>query len=887
MHLINAKLAGQDIPAVLPSSLVPPSLRGVSAPAPTEGPQQSTATKDLFDLFNDSSESAPPAASGGIPAASAFLPQPPSRRGTGAVASRQLPAGRPTQSPEPFSSSPGKTAMSNVRLLDTAPVPQPAGDLLGDDSVPSVPDKSADIGNKKLQLENTSRAVSELEKTKTDLERQESSNAADLQSLERDLASARSKHEAETKAVSDLRLRVGEQTAKLKQLRADVISAESDLNAMRMEKDELEQAFLRDKEEVRGLQKQIKELEDEKKGFVLLLEKLRKDARQQKGLVSIAKKQVSTAESGRDAVQAEVREVEQTIKNQEASGVTAPALSPQHTPRALSPNATGASQRSTNPFERFRTPSAEPSPNVAAVGITGALAGAAVGGAALAASAHTGPNEAADDTHVRDAGFVSAQHHEQEQDPFGLPTAGPAATSASGFDDSFGHQDTSAPTGVPPTDFDSAFADFDTEPPATAPSAEGAVPTINDESSSPAVEAIQRPEPARTLSTQAIPPSSLRSTPLPVEQSDAAQPQATHDDADGSAVEHPDQPQIEGAISRDAESSDDDEGPEDVDGPRRTYATEHTPVPQANEPRTDSVAADAEHPAARVRRHAPPPPTGRQSSRSDSLASPIADEGAASAFGAQNASTGVDPFGVTVGASPRSSLDPQSHSEIPRTDFGESFDPLSAKSGQAAFQTGSLPTNPAPTWPPTEDTHDAPKASQFDDEDEFDFSDAPAKPDGQHAVGPEPSGISNFGLPSQQDAQPAPVLSGLTQQHTQQLAQHDQSQGFSPPQPFAQQQPQQQQQQQLNTSAFDDEFANFDEDFGDFPSQPNSGSDNNSSMLRSYEVVTSDSVKQGQQEFGDGAMDAWGISNSNPTTAGQPAALSFDDAFGGDFSPVP
>lgn len=107
MHLINAKLAGQDIPTVLPNTLIPPNLRGSHVDRP-EVTQPSSASKDLFDLFNDANEVAPSAPASGVSATTAFLPQPPSRRGTGTSASRQLPAARAAQTPEPFSSPFGK-----------------------------------------------------------------------------------------------------------------------------------------------------------------------------------------------------------------------------------------------------------------------------------------------------------------------------------------------------------------------------------------------------------------------------------------------------------------------------------------------------------------------------------------------------------------------------------------------------------------------------------------------------------------------------------------------------------------------------------------------------------------------------------------------------------
>ena len=96
MHLINTKLAGQEVPSSLPTSLIPPSLRdeyGAGSQEVSSGQGASSTTKDLFDLFDD-----PPAAAPSPPAAvrqpathqqqptpfqsAAFLPQPPSRRMT-------------------------------------------------------------------------------------------------------------------------------------------------------------------------------------------------------------------------------------------------------------------------------------------------------------------------------------------------------------------------------------------------------------------------------------------------------------------------------------------------------------------------------------------------------------------------------------------------------------------------------------------------------------------------------------------------------------------------------------------------------------------------------------------------------------------------------------
>lgn len=100
MHLINQKLAGQDLPASLPNSLVPPSLRqefgGGQQEVLDNGP--SSTTQDLFDLFSDEPTSMPAQSSMSSTqpqpfAAGAFMAQPPlSNQNTGQQApqSRQL-----------------------------------------------------------------------------------------------------------------------------------------------------------------------------------------------------------------------------------------------------------------------------------------------------------------------------------------------------------------------------------------------------------------------------------------------------------------------------------------------------------------------------------------------------------------------------------------------------------------------------------------------------------------------------------------------------------------------------------------------------------------------------------------------------------------------------
>ncbi|RXK38705.1 hypothetical protein M231_04015 [Tremella mesenterica] len=922
MHLINSKLEGKDLPTILPRSLVPPSLRGQFDSGPQEvlsstGP--ASATKDLFDLFSDEPAQVSATASNFGTSAPApaqlqpsgvqslqpttFLSQPPTRRGTGQPASRQLSPASTGQQQSVFQAAPF-----------VAPT-QPPGDLLGDDTAQaalSVSNNSVELGNKQNQLANTTRNLEGVTKTRAELEATAASSAKQIEELEKKLSEAKAKYETETQAVADLRIRVAQQAEQSKKLQSEVISAESDLSAMRSEKDELGQALLRDKEEVRGLQNMMKEIEDEKGPLKAQLEKVKKEARQQKGMVTIAKKQLSTAEASRDSLKEEIVEAEKAAAEPEIHSETESAPTPfdthravsppvfavaaavplPATPSALSPVPTGVSQRSNNPFERLKAaaqaqPPAPDSPTGAispaietsspSMGTAALLgAGAAVGAAAGAVAAGAGslftaakeaiageekPSEktptqektddlgkkAKEATEVSDPFAVQTETPKPQQgeevDPFGAPTSGPPTKSAfddfdTGFGDSFNNTPAASfakPAAVNVSDFDTDFADFDR--PAQQSTREAVkeahqampdgIPLGIPKSHIPNL----RPEAERSVSTVAVASSTEPVTPvseltpslvessdtLPTQDSDALEPISA-------SVPAPQQIPVpepaDSARERDepveelASSDEEEEGPEDLEAPNRDYAhvardipseripeeppaiivppptiaseeAPLAPLPTTPTPLTPvnptppvalaSPVSTGEHDAHKTRRSAPPPPSSKTTLQSLTPApapAPAPVPAPATATGGQ-----VNDF------------DP----------FGSSFTNVSLPPGAAA----AIPTSAGP------------RVANFDDEDDFDFSDlTPAKVD------------------------PTPA----------------------------------------QASGFDDEFANFDDEFGKPPSNGSDGS----GLTKSYEIVPPH--PESPRKY-----DEWGFGPSAghvppPAAGGQ--GLSFDDAFGGDFEPA-
>ena len=415
-HLIQSKLSGNALPATLPASLVPPSLRGTVQPSP---PPQQPAQDTIHDLLWDDppppSGAAPPA----IPPQSTQPPLQPQRTGPLNAAPIQPHTTGPYQSPiQPQRTGP--------QLAQSSPIfPQVSGgpiqfalhppapnqghsassglrDFLSDDepSAPTPPleDKSAEIGNLHNQLNSTNRSLDTVKNERADIEQRLAEQATELSNLQSQLAAARTAYETETKLLVTLRERYAGQNADISKTRQELITAESDVSALRLEKNEVQNALLRDKEEVRGLQKKMAAAGAEIETIKVEIEKTKKEAKQQKGLSAIARKQLAAREAEKAKVETERSEAEtelvEAIKEKdeaeaELAGESGAVIStegsaPGHdivkpaSPDILAaavaeplpdtpgssvfspPSPRSSSLKSTNPFERFTAASPPP-----------------------------------------------------------------------------------------------------------------------------------------------------------------------------------------------------------------------------------------------------------------------------------------------------------------------------------------------------------------------------------------------------------------------------------------------------------------------------------------------------------------------------------------------
>lgn len=357
-------MAGKEIPQALPLSLVPPSLRqGQQQQAVSSGVQ-----RDLLDLMDNDDGPAP-----------ATTVQPIVPQGTGMSSQQQQPhfqqqqqqqqqrslspqvTGTGTSTPQYglagtiFPQATGQSLQTTLSPQTTgaagfsnnfAPQQQPRSSSINvpaQAAVPAAASASAaanffddnDDADQQAQLASDSARLSGLKeehstiegRTATlktqrgDIEAKLAATQQELAEIQTKLTTARSAHETERTLVDDLTKRRDEQQALLGRIRHELIAAESDLSGLKVERSEIEGAVLRDKEDVRALQKRMGVVAAETQTLKATLEALKKDARQQKGLVAISKKQLATAEADKDRIEREVSQAEAGVGALAASDV--------------------------------------------------------------------------------------------------------------------------------------------------------------------------------------------------------------------------------------------------------------------------------------------------------------------------------------------------------------------------------------------------------------------------------------------------------------------------------------------------------------------------------------------------------------------------------------
>lgn len=310
--------SGGGLPTVLPANLIPPSLRNQSRPAASAfepppmtqapPPQPKSALDDLFGLDSTSSSPAPvlPAQqTGGSNVNDPFAggPSSPSMR----------PATATTFKPFVPSSSFGRglAGPAGDSTPSSQQLTQHEDDLLGDND-----ETSKNLTGETTELANLSNQIGSLSKQMQDTQAKRSTTQNELNqtnsqkaNFEQRLSQLRTLYEKEAADTRALEEQLRNARIETQKLQGDCMKLEVIYRDVQTQHHEVTVALQADQQENTNLRERIRVVNAEISQLKPQIDKLKSDARQQKGLVAINKKQFSTTEGERDKLKAEAEDL--------------------------------------------------------------------------------------------------------------------------------------------------------------------------------------------------------------------------------------------------------------------------------------------------------------------------------------------------------------------------------------------------------------------------------------------------------------------------------------------------------------------------------------------------------------------------------------------------
>ncbi|SLM35842.1 Ubiquitin-associated/translation elongation factor EF1B, N-terminal, eukaryote [Lasallia pustulata] len=397
MFLIRQQRSKRDphatLPQALPPNLVPPSMRRQPI-----APQQPTApafdnaaninaprpaAEDLFGLDAFSAPTPSPQVSQSTGGSTAFTPSSPRAQGSPQQLQQQSSVFKPFIPSSSFGQSmitPQATGYSSVPLQTGATRQQPrtssADDLLGDND-PEISNRltqeTTELANLSNQVGNLTNQMQEVKSKRTSTERDVSQVSTQKKDFEARLSQLRSMYEQEVRDVSALKDRLAASRNETKKLQQDIAMIEGTNQDLQNQHRQLAGALEADQKENAALKERIRQVNGEINELRPQLEKVRSDARQQKGLVAINKKQLATNEQEREKTRGDLegaskelgeanRELDDTHRQLEESKRAArsapqvPGPATVASPAAVATPAASVTSGSMNPFFR-RVPS--------------------------------------------------------------------------------------------------------------------------------------------------------------------------------------------------------------------------------------------------------------------------------------------------------------------------------------------------------------------------------------------------------------------------------------------------------------------------------------------------------------------------------------------------
>ncbi|CAI2172100.1 9968_t:CDS:10 [Funneliformis geosporum] len=263
MYLINKKLMGSPLPTTLPTSLIPPSMRSISASPFAD-------VKRTATMGNNNFGSRSRAAASQLSDADLFFDSSPR-----------------VSSPSPFFSSTSQI-VSEV-------------DLLGDTDINTkMALESGEIKNYKLQYDNLNDAASELKTNRVNMESNMSVLSTQKQDMIIQISHIRTLYESENKAMREVKAKYDLEHESFEKVRQELLEVEKILKALQLEREQLQSNIKKDRDETLEIVRRMRAAEEETVVIKAEIEKLKKDGRQQKGRLAINRKQLVAAEGEKE-----------------------------------------------------------------------------------------------------------------------------------------------------------------------------------------------------------------------------------------------------------------------------------------------------------------------------------------------------------------------------------------------------------------------------------------------------------------------------------------------------------------------------------------------------------------------------------------------------------
>ncbi|KAH6676162.1 UBA domain-containing protein [Plectosphaerella plurivora] len=337
MYLIRQqRTKSEPLGSSLPPNLIPPSMRHArpqpsaspfdeppmraqtAASPPPPPPAPKSALDDLFGLDTPPSSSpaglqvaqttggsnVDPFASGPIVPSSPAKPSPTTTQFKPFVPSSSFGRGLTAQ---PTGDSTGSATNSNKQTNNRA-----SEDLLGDND----PEVSKRLTNETAELANLSNQVSSLSKQMQEVQGQRNATqqefnqaSAQKKNFEQRLTQLRALYEKEAGDLEKHQDQLRVARADTQKLQGECMTLDTTYRDLQIQHKQVATALEADRQENMTLKEKIRAVNTEIGQLKPQIEKLKSEARQQKGLVAINKKQLSTNEAERDKLQGELSDL--------------------------------------------------------------------------------------------------------------------------------------------------------------------------------------------------------------------------------------------------------------------------------------------------------------------------------------------------------------------------------------------------------------------------------------------------------------------------------------------------------------------------------------------------------------------------------------------------